>query len=135
MRQRESFFLMINFFLKFFFSSFLFNFLTKKKYSSDSLLSSSHTSCLSTFNIVIFDIHIETENHSPHFFLHYNLKQLDIYFFFGFHHQLNLVWGSVLTSNGFSSLSITVAGDQKIEIRTPVIMSNLSPNNFNISVS
>lgn len=29
-------------------------------------------------------------------------------FFLGFHHRLNLVWGSILTTNGFNSLPIAV---------------------------
>jgi hypothetical protein len=80
MTQRKSSFLMINFFFSFVFSFFFLVSLPKKKHPSNSHLSSSHTSCLSSNNIVIFDIHIKIENHSPHFFLHFNLKQLDIYF-------------------------------------------------------
>jgi hypothetical protein len=35
---------------------------------------------------------------------------LELLIFIGFHHQFNLVQGSVLVSNGFSPLPIAVAG-------------------------
>jgi hypothetical protein len=44
---------------------------------------------------------------------------LELLIFIGFHHQFNLVQGSVLVSNGFSPLPIAVAGDRTVIIPEP----------------
>jgi hypothetical protein len=55
---------------------------------------------------------------------------LIIHCFFGFHHQFNLVRGSVLVSSGFSPLPIAVAGD-----RTVVLSTKFSVNhNFTLII-